>query len=186
MKLKGKLACIITALMISSFGQALVAAPKITDVSAIYVDVGISDKYHDDVQFVCEKGLMEGTGKSCFSPNKTITRASLAQIIWNSEDEPVSTIELDFEDTDTDKWYSNAVAWVVEEKLFRGDANDCFRPDDKVTKKELTEVLTNYYKTFYSKDRNEVKKLEDVISKTVKGKYPTRAEFATIVHKVYR
>lgn len=40
-------------------------------------DVKTSDWFYDDVRYVCEKGLMDGTGSNTFSPKATTTRGMI-------------------------------------------------------------------------------------------------------------
>lgn len=51
-------------------------------------DVKTSDWFYDDVRYVCEKGLMDGTGSNTFSPKATTTRGMIVTILYRLSGEP--------------------------------------------------------------------------------------------------
>ena len=50
-----------------------------------FTDVSESDWYYEAVRFVQENGLMNGYGNGTFVPNAQLSRAQLAQILFNKE-----------------------------------------------------------------------------------------------------
>lgn len=46
-----------------------------------FIDVLETDWFYEDVKFVYEKGIMQGTGKDTFAPHKALTRAEAAALI---------------------------------------------------------------------------------------------------------
>ena len=49
-----------------------------------FSDVKTSDWFYDDVRYVCENGLMNGTSSTQFEPNSFLSRAMLVGAVWHS------------------------------------------------------------------------------------------------------
>ena len=56
-----------------------------------FTDVKPDDWFYEGVEYVAEKGLMQGPGGGVFQPNETTTRAMVAQVIWNMAGKPTGT-----------------------------------------------------------------------------------------------
>jgi hypothetical protein len=92
------------------------------------------------VDYVIKNGLMVGdSGK--FSPNGTLTRAMLAQILYNQAGTPAVTAENPFTDVDSGKWYSDAIRWAYAQNLVEGYGDGRFGPEDYVTREQLATIL---------------------------------------------
>lgn len=76
-----------------------------------FADVSEGGWYYEAVRFVQERGLMSGYEDGRFGPNDTLSRAQLAQILFNREDRPVVNYLLDFSDVAGEAWYTEAVRW---------------------------------------------------------------------------
>ena len=53
-----------------------------------FTDLGENQWYHDYIDYAVEHGLLEGTSPTTMEPNATLTRAQLAQILYNLEGKP--------------------------------------------------------------------------------------------------
>ena len=53
-------------------------------------DVRITDWYALAVEYVYSHGLMNGTSPTTFEPNGILTRAQVAQVLYNLEDTPIA------------------------------------------------------------------------------------------------
>ena len=56
------------------------------------------DWYYEAVRFVQERGLLNGYGSGNFAPNARLSRAQLAQILFNKEGRPGVDYLPDFSD----------------------------------------------------------------------------------------
>ena len=74
-------------------------------------DVLVKAWYHDAVDYVVEHGIMTGTSATTFKPNTTLSRAMVAQILYNLEGQPTVTGESTFTDSNT-HWAAKAIAWL--------------------------------------------------------------------------
>ncbi|MBE6910423.1 MAG: hypothetical protein E7474_12775 [Ruminococcaceae bacterium] len=100
--------------------------------------------YHDGVHFVLEHGIMQGMGNNLFAPNGIITRAQMAQILWNLEGRPASSVALAYTDVVPDGWYVPAIRWVTEQNVMKGYNKLQFGPDDPLTREQLVTILYRY------------------------------------------
>lgn len=108
-------------------------------------DVLVKAWYHDAVDYVVEHGIMTGTSATTFKPNTTLSRAMVAQILYNLEGQPTVTGESTFTDSNT-HWAAKAIAWAQKTGVVTGYEDNAFRPDKAVTREELAQMLYNYAK----------------------------------------
>ncbi len=92
-------------------------------------------------------GLMSGydDGSNTFGPDDTLTRAQLAQMMYNEAGKPEIDASLvkRFSDCGSDAWYAKAVAWAAREGLMTGydDGSGRFGPNDELTREQLAVVF---------------------------------------------
>ena len=109
-----------------------------------FKDVSSSDWFYDEVQYVYQKNLMNGTGASSFSPRDTLTRAMLVTILYRIEGEPAVSYSGKFSDVPSGRWYSKAVEWAAAQGIVGGYSNGKFGPEDSVTREQLAAILYRY------------------------------------------
>lgn len=98
---------------------------------------------YNAVRFVSENDLMNGISSNLFAPNTNLSRAQLAQILYNKEGRP-ETEKAIFTDVPDGEWYSNAVAWAAEKGIVSGYGNGLFGPVDNITREQLAVMLWRY------------------------------------------
>jgi uncharacterized repeat protein (TIGR02543 family) len=108
-------------------------------------DVNVGDWFQAAVEYVYRNGIMTGTSATTFDPNVTLSRAMVAQILYNLEDQPAVTEEITFTDSGT-HWAAKAIAWAQETGVVSGYEDNTFRPNKAVTREELAQMLYNYAK----------------------------------------
>ena len=108
-----------------------------------FVDVDENAWYYQAVQYMVEKGLMSGTSATTFSPNTTLSRGMIAQMLYALEGKP-STQGSSFTDVASGAWYADAAAWAQANQVITGYDNGAFGPDDPLTREQLTLILYNY------------------------------------------
>ena len=112
-------------------------------------DVRITDWYALAVEYVYSHGLMNGTSLTTFEPNGILTRAQVAQVLYNLEDTPLvsDTDSVIFSDvTDTEQWYYKPVIWAKKTGVVHGYEDGTFHPQAEVTRQEFAQMLYNYAK----------------------------------------
>ena len=111
---------------------------------AAFADLDAAAWYHDGVHFCVERGIMNGFSDGTFGPQRIVSRAQLATILWNREGKPQADTELSFQDTNPDGWYAGAIRWALREKLLTGYNADSFGPNDVLTRQQLAAILYRY------------------------------------------
>ena len=87
---------------------------------------------------------MEGTSPTTMEPNATLTRAQLAQILYNLEGKPQVQGDLDFTDVAEGKWYYAAILWANQEGVVDGMSPDTFAPNEDISRQDLALMLYRY------------------------------------------
>ncbi len=100
--------------------------------------------YHEAVEYVLSEGVMNGYGDGIFGPDENLSRAELAQILYNREGRPESTGTSIFNDVSSGKWYTNAIIWANQKGVVGGYGNGLFGPDDPITREQLAVMLWRY------------------------------------------
>lgn len=108
-----------------------------------FTDVMVTDWYYNEVQFVYENGMMEGTGGNKFSPEIPVTRGMAVAILHRLEGEPV-VAAYTFEDVSKNDYFFNAVAWANGNGIVNGCGDGKFAPDEPVTREQLAAMLYRY------------------------------------------
>jgi len=129
------LSTILAVSMLSSLSA--LSAPRFNDVSA-------GDWFSDAVNFVAERGLMDGNGDR-FMPDAYVSRAVAATAIYRLAGEPEVAHEDVFPDVPAGQWYSNAVVWADKAGLlgeFIGAGG--FKPNENISREQFAAMLFKY------------------------------------------
>lgn len=115
--------------------------------SAAYSDVDTSLWYHDAIDYVLANSLMNGYGNGKFGPMDNLSRAMLAQILYNMEKKPAVELPAgQFPDVSAGSWYTDAVYWAKANGIVDGYSDGRFAPDDSITREQLVTMLWRYAK----------------------------------------
>ena len=109
-----------------------------------FTDVDSEKWYHEYMDYAVEKGLLEGTSPTTMEPNATLTRAQLAQILYNLKGKPQVQGDLDFTDVAEGKWYYAAILWANQEGVVDGMSPDTFAPNEDISRQDLALMLYRY------------------------------------------
>ena len=133
-KMSSMVICVILALL-ASF--TLVSAKDFTDVEE-------GKWYSESIDYVSEHRLMMGTSDNRFSPGLDVTRAQMAQILWNLAKNPSVDGKTTYVDVNKSKWYNDAIDWVSTVGIMTGYGDNKFGPDDVITREQTAKVLHKY------------------------------------------
>lgn len=139
-KLRKFAALAVAAILIFTVTMTAFAAAPGTG----FHDVAADAWYGSAVDYCREQGLMEGTGGGMFEPERTMTRAMLATVLYRAAGAPAMTGSGPFADTTPGSWYDAAVTWASRQKLVEGYGGGIFGPDDPVTREQVTTILWRY------------------------------------------
>ena len=118
-----------------------------------FTDVNENDWFYDDVLFVYDNGLMNGTSDDTFKPRDTLSRAMAVTVLWRLAGSPGSDDTSDardagFSDVEDGKWYSEAVAWAAANKIVDGYGDGSFGLEDSITRQDLATIIMRYLNAY--------------------------------------
>lgn len=133
---------------------------------ADFTDTDPTAWYHNAVHFVLDNGLMSGNGNGTFTPDSTLTRAMLVQILYNLEGKPADIGPVSFTDVDATDWYSDAVRWAASHGVVAGNGDGTFSPEASITREQVAVIFRNYVKNYLGKsvtmaERTDISKYTD-------------------------
>ena len=111
-----------------------------------FSDIKAGDWFYDAVLYTYENGLMSGTGAAAFSPNQTLTRAMVAQVLYSMEGAPAGGTST-FTDVAAGTWYASAVNWAAANGVVSGYGDGTFGPNDNVTREQVAMILYSFAKS---------------------------------------
>ena len=89
---------------------------------------------------------MTGIGSRLFSPEESLSRAQLAQIIYNIDGDKSTGRESFFKDVQENQWYTEAVNWAYENGVVSGYGDGNFGPNDPVSREQAMTIMYRYIK----------------------------------------
>ena len=111
-----------------------------------YTDVDLNAWYHESVDYVLGKGLMNGYGNGLFAPGGSATRAMVVTVLYRMEGSPSVGAQVPFSDVKAGEWYTAAVVWANENGIVQGYGNGVFGIDDTVSREQFAAILYRYAK----------------------------------------
>ena len=112
--------------------------------NTMYNDVPQGVWYAEGVNYVSQKGLMNGVGNNRFAPDETITRGMLVTILYRMENSPYVSNTTKFEDVKPGSYYEKPVIWASDSSIVSGYDEKQFGPDDPVTREQVATILYRY------------------------------------------
>ena len=109
-----------------------------------FTDVPASHWAHDDITYVYENDLMNGTDGSLFSPESTTTRAQVVTVLYRLDGQPAADWENPFWDVPASAWFHDAVTWAWENDITGGVSSTHFGAGNAVTREQLAAFLYRY------------------------------------------
>ena len=107
----------------------------------VFDDVSPDDYFYDAVKWAVAHDITNGTSKTAFSPNETVTRAQAVTFIWRMVGRKIAEIPNPFTDVPGDTYYSVAVVWCVDQNITNGTSRTTFSPEDACTRAQIVTFL---------------------------------------------
>lgn len=124
-------------------GEILTAQTVIARKPLPFKDVSSGSWAYNAVCVMLDRGIMNGTTATTFSPSSNLTRAQLVVMLWNYEGMPVISNANGFSDVPSGKYYTNAVNWAQSTGIVNG-SNGKFNPGGAITRQDFVVILKNY------------------------------------------
>ncbi len=120
----------------------------------VFTDVAQDAAYADAVYWMRESEITKGTSATTFSPDRPVTRAQFATLLWRFAGEPQisSGAARNFADIDSQTHNADAVQWMVDRNITQGCSTDplLFCPDNPLTASHLATFLWRFAGRTYS------------------------------------
>ncbi len=100
--------------------------------------------YHEAVDYILRNGMMDGYSPTRFGADDNLSRAQLAQILYNRAGKPAVAGSSAFSDVPLGQWYTPAITWAAAGGIVGGYGNGLFGPDDNITREQLAVMLWRY------------------------------------------
>ena len=123
----------------------LAGRPSVSGVKNPFTDVKSSDYYYDAVLWAYANSVVNGTGRSTFSPKKNVTREQLAAILYRYSGTPTTSGRLtSFTDAgNVSSYATNAMKWAVGAGIITGSGSK-LDPQGSATRAQVAAMLHRY------------------------------------------
>ena len=109
-----------------------------------YRDVDQEDWFYEAVMYAYEHDIMSGMGDGLFSPKVKLSRAMIAQVLYNMEGAPSASGGETFQDVGQGDWFYDAVAWASANGIMGGYGDGTFGPEADLKREEMAITLYRY------------------------------------------
>ncbi len=110
-----------------------------------FPDIDTTQWYHEGMDWAILNGVLQGDGTTgLMEPERSITRAQMATMLWNAAGNPTPQAGAAFADVNETDWFAQAVAWACAEELFEGYGDGQFGPDDTLTREQAAVVMMRW------------------------------------------
>ncbi|MBQ9997437.1 MAG: S-layer homology domain-containing protein, partial [Clostridia bacterium] len=107
----------------------------------IFADVDNTHWAYTYIDYLTEKGIINGKENNKFCPEDNITRAEYVTLLYRLSGKDAEEKTVVFDDVSTDDWYFEAVMWAYNNKITNGVNATEFCPENNITREEMA-VLT--------------------------------------------
>lgn len=106
-------------------------------------DVDENDWFFNEVKYVYDKGMMNGTASDAFAPGASTSRGMLVTILYRLAGSPAAQGPA-FPDVSPTQYYASPVGWAAGQSIVNGYEDGSFRPDGLLTREQLAAILYRY------------------------------------------
>lgn len=124
-----------------------IGSPEPETTTNPFVDVTEKNYYYKAVLWASENKITNGTDKTHFSPDATVTRAQFVSFLWRLQGKEEASISNPFVDVYETDYYYKPVLWAVENKITAGTDATRFSPDGSCLR---CQVVTFLYRTYHN------------------------------------
>ena len=128
---------------------AVLAVSLAAPTFAAYRDVPANHWAAEDIQYVTDRGLFNGTGADTFGPSTEMSRTMLATVLYRYAGSPPVTGTAPYSDVAAGTWYTSGVVWAYQNRIFPNANLDrgLLYPGENVRRSEFCVMLYNFAKT---------------------------------------
>ena len=118
-----------------------------TNEKISFSDVDQNHWAFDVVRLVAQHKIMNGLGDGRFAPTALITRAQMAQILYNAGfySQSINNQKHSFSDVDNNHWAYVAIETMKKEGILNGYGDGRFGPNDSVSRAQIAAIIYRLY-----------------------------------------
>lgn len=120
-----------------------VTDPAFAEFEDKFVDIS-GHWAEDEILNATYRGWFRGMDATHFVPNESTTRAMMVTTLYRLAGSPEVTEKSSFTDVPENAWYTDAVAWAVQNGVTEGTSEETFSPHEKVTREQAATFLYRY------------------------------------------
>lgn len=109
-----------------------------------FFDIWPGDWCYEAVRYVSSRGIMGGYSNGFFRPDAQLSRAMLAQVLYNMAGGVPVNYLTQYNDVPADAWYADAVSWAASEGIVSGYSDGSFKPDAPITREQFAVMLYRF------------------------------------------
>ncbi|MBA9086490.1 hypothetical protein FHR92_002968 [Fontibacillus solani] len=120
------------------------------DISNLYNRAMVNELYH--------KGIVKGTEKGTFEPDRAITRSEFAILIVRALglSQTDDYIVMPFEDVYEDAWYYDELQIAFDHRVIDGFSDEVFGPNLTITREQSSKMLANVLRSYQASQEGKV------------------------------
>jgi len=137
-----------TRAQVVTFLWRVLWCPAPRNTKGTFTDVENGAYYSDAVLWAVENGITNETGDgTVFDPDAECSRAQIVTFLWRAQKETAGKMDNPFRDVAADAFYSNAVAWAVENGVTTGTGDGTtFSPNVTCSRAQIVAFLYRCFK----------------------------------------
>lgn len=110
----------------------------------IFTDVDDTHWAKAYIDKAVEMSIVSGYENGMFLPDKEMSRAEFATIVWNMAGKPASEKKLNLNDVTPDDWFYTQIAWAYKNGYISGTSENEFSPNANITREQAMTILWRY------------------------------------------
>lgn len=123
-------------------------------------DVKVTDWYYEALDRAVSMGIINGTAPEVMSPNTALTRAMLVTMLYRLASPEATGAAVPFTDVNLGQYYYAPLCWAVQNGIVSGYEDNTFRPNNVITRAELSTMIARYLGSIGHKLPNDLSVLE--------------------------
>ena len=159
---------VLAEMIYNKFYSGLTAVDQgFTDIGPVESGVDpCTDAQRTAINVLVTEGVLSGISPTEFSPEAAVNRAELAVILWRATGcmSNPSAATVSYSDVAIGDWYTPAVYALTAAGIITGFSDNTFKPNDFMTKQQLSGWLGGYNSDSFSGFGSGVTRLEMVVA----------------------
>ena len=107
----------------------------------VFPDVAYERWSTRDIEYMADKGIVEGYPDGDFKPSRNLTRAEFAALIYRFTKVKKSKMDNPFTDLDNSHWAYDEIMTLAKSGLIEGYPDKTYRPEDNISRAEVMTVI---------------------------------------------